>query len=683
MSQKTIDDKSILQRRATFIILMKPIKRSLVRGAGFCFLIIVCKSFGSRDTLQSLDTLTIRSSRPITSNIDQKKIEQSIGIVDDLNTILLQKPGVQSIPEAGSMLLVNGEGPFDNLYLVRGIPVFPPSNFAGHTYADRSIISLALPNTISFSASDASGKWSGASGSVIGIDPCILKTTNRLPRPEGAIGAGSFSTDLSLNIPANKARDRYQISYHIPISYALAVKSLNSAGSDDLGYGIPAAAWNIRTLGEQSRKNVRFRQLLWGGVNTYAKDFDEMLRIQQGASGEGGRRFPWGMAIFSADDSLSAKPWKVSFGCSRQHYFEAKQIFTTIPCKAIERNNGALSLQCDVARGASWAMDLGLLTEYLFWQGKAFTRNLDGKQNDTIMNINKKDKNAQVAIGFRTTFSEAQLKVNLTQGFFNSGKAFFMDPCVSLGLPAFSGNIEVSLGITSSPADIRGLPGSQFDQILARTYHAHLRAKRKLSEKVYGSAEVFFKYKDRVFLYEDSPSALFWDVDRKASLMAAGSSCQIEWKAGKRFAFTANASIGRSMVCENGRKSFSDWDIPFANMSSVSVAIIPDKMKLYCIGTYSTGRPYRDVFIADSALDWSARQLRLPRYKCVDLKWEWRQPTDGDFFTEYGAFILIQNVCNWDNVREYQWETFGKKAISLSSMTFAMGMRANFRLLYW
>jgi hypothetical protein len=125
--------------------------------------------------------------------------------------------------------------------------------------------------------------------------------------------------------------------------------------------------------------------------------------------------------------------------------------------------------------------------------------------------------------------------------------------------------------------------------------------------------------------------------------MAAGSSCQIEWKAGKRFAITANASIGRSMVFENGRKSFSDWDIPFANMTSVSVAIIPDKMKLYCIGTYSTGRPYRDVFIADSALDWSARQLRLPRYKCVDLKWELRQPTDGDFFTEYSAFILIQN----------------------------------------
>jgi hypothetical protein len=393
---------------------------------------------------------------------------------------------VQSIPEAGSMLLVNGEGPFDNLYLVRDIPVFPPSNFAGHTYADRSIVSLALPNTISFSASDASGKWSGASGSIIGIDPCILKTTNRLPRPEGAVGAGTFSTDLSLNIPAKKAHDRYQISYHIPISYALAVKSLNSAGSDDLGYGIPAAAWDIRTLGEQSRKNIRFRQLLWGGVNTYAKDFDEVLRIQQGATGENGNKFPWGMMILSADDSLSAKPWKVSFGGSRQHYFEAKQIFTTIPCKAVERNNGALSLQCNVARGASWAMELGLLTEFLFWQGKAFTKNLEGKPNDTIMNMHNKEINAQAHIEYRKTFSPAQLKVNLTQGFFNSGKAFFMDPGLTLGFPAFCGNIEFYLGITSSPADIRGLPGQQFDQILSRTYHAHLRVKRRLRENVYG-----------------------------------------------------------------------------------------------------------------------------------------------------------------------------------------------------
>jgi hypothetical protein len=45
-----------------------------------------------------------------------------------------QKSGVKEVPEAGSLLLVNGEGPLDNLYLIRGIPVFPPSNFNVREY---------------------------------------------------------------------------------------------------------------------------------------------------------------------------------------------------------------------------------------------------------------------------------------------------------------------------------------------------------------------------------------------------------------------------------------------------------------------------------------------------------------------------------------------------------------------
>lgn len=671
-------------------------------GCGpFLLMIIISQAHGGRDTLKTLDTLVVRTSRPISPIVDQKKIEESLGIVEDLNTVLLQKPGVQSIPEAGSMLLVNGEGPFDNLYLVRQIPVFPPSNFAGHTFADRSVVTLALPNTISFSTSDMAGKWSGASGSVISIDPCILKTNNRLPRPEGAMSFGTLSTDFSLNIPARRARDRYQLSYYVPIAGTLFEKSLLTGESNDLGYGIPAAAWNVRTLGEQAGKKIRFQQLVWGGINTYAKDIDEAGRIQRGGSaikvGPGssqstiGKKYPWGMAIVSAYDSISDKPWKISFGGSRQNFFEARRLMKVTPYKIVEKNNCAISLQCGILQGDSWAADISALGEYDFWSGDVFIKHAESspppiasavKPDSTALSLRRISKNAQIHVGFKRTFSGFQLNVNSNQGFFNSGEAFFLDPGVSLGFPAFTGAVELSAGITSAPADIRGLPGPQFDGTISRTYQTYVTTKQRLNKNFNFSVGVFLKYKDRLFQYEDSPASFSWDIGRTASLMAAGGSCQIELKAGKRFAMGTNAAVERSKVSENRKGYFSDWDVPVSSTTSLSFAIIPDKMKLYFIGNFSKGRPYRDVIAVDSAFGWGPAQMRLPTYKCVDLKWEWRQPTDGNLITEYDGFILIQNIFNRNNVREYQWMP-EKTAISLAPITFNIGMRVNFRLLYW
>ncbi len=653
-------------------------------GSVFSFLTVVtfCKAYCAQDSLRSLDTLTVRSSRPISAVVDQKKIEQSIGIVDDLNTVLLQKPGVQSIPEAGSMLLVNGEGPFDNLYLVRGIPVFPPSNFAGHTFADRSVVTLALPNAISFSASDAYGKWSGASGSVISIEPCILKTKDRLPRPEGAVSFGTLSTDLSLNFPARRLRDRYQLSYYIPVSYPLIMKGYKFGGNSDLGYGIPADAWNVRTLGEQSTRTVRFQQLLWLGVNTYGKDFFEVMAIQQGVKGALGRKYPWGIAAFSAYDSVNEKPWKISVGGSRQNYFESKRIDLLTPCKHVERNNAAVSGEREMYRGPSSSIGLSVLAEYLIRRNTLFIKSDD--PNDTVIADKIKSAGLQLQLCWRKTISDLTVRVNSNQGFFNSGKAFFIDPGAGIGFPALSGTMEFSLGMTSAPADIRGLPGPEFDGIVSRTYYSHLTTIHRPFKNMTLSGDLFIKYKDRLFLYGDSPLSLSWDIGRTASLAAAGSSCQLDWRAGKRFALCVNATAARSRVSESGRKYSSDWDIPWAAAASCWLAIVPDKMKLYCIGTYSRGRPYRDVLglRIDSVFTWDPRQSRLPDYKCVDLKWEWRQPADGNFVTEYDGFILIQNVFNFSNMREYQWTPL-KTEVALSPVTFNIGLRMNFRMLYW
>jgi hypothetical protein len=138
----------------------------------------------------------------------------------------------------------------------------------------------------------------------------------------------------------------------------------------------------------------------------------------------------------------------------------------------------------------------------------------------------------------------------------------------------------------------------------------------------------------------------------------------------------------RAIVYERNENYRSDWDMPWATTTSLAFALIPDRMTLYCIGTFHAGLPYRDLIVLDNTYEWSSTQSRLPKYRCVDLKWEWRQPTDGDFVTEYSSFILIQNILNEKNIRGYQWKN-GKYPISLRPISLSLGVRVNFRFLYW
>jgi hypothetical protein len=633
--------------------------------------------YSSYDTL---DVITVKSARPAKASlVNQKNIEESIGIVDDMNTLLLQKQGVSSIPEAGSMLLVNAEGPFDNLYLIRGIPIFAPSNFAGHTYADRSFVSLALPNNINFYTSEISGRYSGASGSIISIDPYILKTTYRGNKAEAAIGLSSFYSDFSLNFPIRKAKDHYQFSYEVPNSYILAFKSVNLSDTRDLGYGIPASAWNIRTLGEQSAKSIKINQLLWIGKNIYGEDNTDVLGVQRGSK-NAGKQFPWGIFVLSASDSLYEKPWKISLGCSRQNYFEAQRIETLIPCKKVERDNIAFSSQCDIVNNASSSVDIGMTGEMLFWKGKFFYS--DTLSDNTVFEQNQNNNNLQIHAGYKKSYSNAQLKLNSNTGFYYSGKALFFDPGIAINIPISPGNIELSTGVTSAPADIRGLPGPEFDNILSHTWHTHCVINWKTFKKLKFSTEAFVKYKDRIFLYNKTPALPYWDINRKASLKAGGGIISAEWKPAQRLSLNTNISVMRAIVYEQNENYRSDWDMPWATTTSLAFALIPDKMTLYCMSTFHAGLPYRDLIVLDNTNEWSSTQSRLTKYRCVDLKWEWRQPTDGFFLTEFDSFIMLQNILNEKNIRGYQWEN-GKYPISLQPITLSLGVRANFRFLYW
>jgi hypothetical protein len=642
----------------------------------------------ARFARKTLDTMTVTGYTPIMSaKVDQKSIEKSMGIIDDLGALLVQKPGVTRVPEAGSLLAVNGEGPFDNMYLIRGIPVFPPSDFPGHTFADKSVVSLALPTDINFYTSRLVSQYSGASGSIVTLDPYALKTAYRVPRPEAAISYSTLTTDLSVNAPFRRDRDRYQASFSVPNDYSLAQKGFTFGENANLGYGMPMSAWNCRTIGEQNTGSVKIEQLAWVGMNEYGHDIDVPRLF--GPSGGTIRtvskdRYPWAILALSAGDSLAKIPWNVSIGGSQQYFLSAQSLGPYTPVKRVQRDNAAVNIQGILYADHVSSVNAGLLAEHLRSDAGLDIQYLGGTARDLRRRI-LKNNNAQLHIGYSRQIEKLRLDINSIQGFYYGGRAIFIDPGFSLAFPALSGEGLFSAEINSAPADIRLLPGSEFSDFLTHTCHSHMTMRWNLWSRATLSVEGFAKWKDRIAVLDSLPQNPVADAGRKASQSAVGANAQIRLSAGKRISFASSFSTSRALVKEGKARYFSDWDCPWASQTALSFSLIPEKMFLYCIGTFSAGFPYRDLMMraSDSSLVWSRVQSRIDDYKCVDLKFEWRQPTDGDFITEYDGFIYLQNIFNTVNIREYQWTMYGKYPIRLQPLTINLGVRLNFRFLYW
>ena len=641
------------------------------------------ETYGESDTtITNLDPIKVSASRPINiAVINQKIIEQTIGIADDFSTILLQKPGVSSVPEAGSLLLVNGEGPFDNQFMIRGIPIFAPSAFAGSVFADRSAVSLALPNDIRVYSSSMSGSFSGASGAIVSIDPKILITPNKFPRAEAALSFNTLTDDFSVNFPVRRYKDRYQLSYTIPNAFPLMEDYMGAFPVSDLGYGVPASSWNFRTLGEQRFGSIKLEELGWIGNDTYGEDVLNAQLIQQGFAIAKQKNDPWGIFALTAHDTAAGIPWNISFGGAQQIYREAKIIETYVPQKKVQRSALALNSNFIIANDATSLFNIGLLMEYVYVNGSVSIK--DSLAENVVYQRTGGNSNAQVHAGYKKQLQGLLLEVNSNIGCYGSLSSLFWDPGVNLCFSALGGSMVFSNELISAPPDVRGLPGPNFEKKLSHSFRSHMDMHWDILSALKIDAEPFFKWKYRVPLEHWSAFEPYWDETRMASLRVIGGNIKGDLEFLKRIGLTTKVSVSRSTVFEGENRYTYDWDEPWSTSTSLALTLVRDRVKVFAIGNYSAGLPYRELISGNDFYSWSPMLSRVPNYRSIDVKGEWLQPTDGSFVTEFDTYIFLQNICDFKNIREYQWNTFGKTPVYLQSTKLSFCLRVNFRFLYW
>jgi hypothetical protein len=656
------------------------------------FIIAIVASVSADAIVHELDTAHVAGRRRETGDsLNMRSIEASIGQVDDVNSVYMLEPAVARVPEAGSQLMVHGESPFDNAFLLRDIPLFSTGHFGGSTFADRSALPAAAPLHMRFVDERLAGRYSGASGSVTIVDPGIITNDSTYkPRPQVLMNYGILGADLTLALPFRKNLDHYQLTCRLADQKRIgATAVLNYPSTLRAGYVLPRFYDDAQFLGEQKLGKILLRQMAWISVDNYYVPPYTTDTL-----------FPWGAVAFSIGDT--ADSWHATIGGSRQYSYEGRQVGPVLPIKDLARNGVTMTISLPRYCLRSGALSTGVTAEYAEWSGaveRVFQPAISGQPFPRLADTASQENHSGLAgmgsihAGYEGCLSFLGYGFDLNGGAFVAGHRPFLDPGAWLICPFRRGMARLSVGIISSQPDVRGLPSADYSTTLIHTCAGTLSLNRSIFSWLSGTIVGYVKMKDKVPVFSEDATEPIWDTMRNVQLLAYGAGAKIEARLGKHLAITSVQSIGKSTILDHAKRDTYQWDVPWSNATTLALNFLEGHMTLFCIGTFSAGMPYRDPALVGDTVLWYGDWKRMPDYKCVDLKLQYCQPIGRHrYLKQFDTYLILDNVLDlgsyidptWSagfNAREYYWDSdFRPHQVSLKPFGWAVGVRIWLRL---
>jgi hypothetical protein len=615
-------------------------------------------AFAQSDSIRRLDTMVVRSQRlPSLPKISVDSEEKMLGRTDDLDNLLTAKPGVASAPNAQSLLLVNGDGPYDNVYMVRGIPVFAPSHFGGVPYLDRSVFSLGTPLDITFLTTGISGLYSGGSGSVLQVDPGIIHDPIHIARPEAVVDYGTRGADLTLSVPVYKDKDFFQISYRPADKYALWFLDEYKTTDNNVptGFICPSSYSDLQILGSQQIGGIYFRQLFWLSQDTYADSTILIPDIGIILPPPKYKSFPWGIASFTLD-SLKL-PWckSIVIGGASQHWFESHGGIGAFR-KDVIRRNIAFSAEGPSLTLSQGMITTGIRTQYVPWSGRIFTPIMDLPDfylpSDTLA-VAGYQGDLSATQSYAQCSGNFSFGANFGEGMFFPGPKGFVDPGLWMKYNRDKLDLNFSCGTVTSQPDIREMPSTALETKLVRTFNGDLKFEIKPQTWITGSIEGFIKYKPFEPVKGANPQYPIWDDSINDHFIASGVNMEIEADLGKNIKVRTIQSFGKSTIFNDGVQKPYEWDIPWSTKTVAAYSLVDTSLTAYMISNYTAGLPYHLVEENNGALDWSNSVFRYEPFSRIDLKFQLNEPIPYQrHLMQYDVYLLITDLGgffkNWD-----------------------------------
>jgi hypothetical protein len=611
------------------------------------------------------------------------KEEQKIGMTDDINNLIIFKKGIDRVAEAGSFLLVHGGGIYDNIFLVNGIPLFAPSHFPGHTFMDRSALSITSIKEIRYFTENAAGTYVDFPGGIVCMEPRVMRSDadSVQHRPEIIFNASTPNLELNVTVPSKK-KDLYQIGAALGNPYMIhwftsSNQSPYAKYSTALNFGQPDNFGSISLLGETNVANLKCREFFFSAIDWYLPspyDPDEVR--------------PWCVGSVSLENSTGAVPWKASAGGSRQYYLEGKKYGFVSPIKIIRRDNAVLGWSAGPWALKSFAIEHECRIERLDWKGtlRSFWNGKDG-----VASYSSADKEYTASVGAtgHSVFHGIRYSPKLMAGFFHPGNTFFLDPGLTARAPLLGFTLTGNAGIQTARPDIRGIPDIDYRQTTAKTYSASFEA---AGEYAFGgvSVEGYGKYRNKCPAFSSDPAKPIWEAEKESPLISYGANVSLGASLLKKISMKTVQNVGRSKRVLDHRRVAYEWEMPWSNKIVFAFGDTADRVRLFLTGFVCAGLPYRDLKSSGNALEFSGESKRVPVYRNIDLKIQNHQSIKGHRrVTRLEGYCEIHNLLNildgitgtnpewfWENTREYYWtDDLTKQPATLAYFWLSIGVR--------
>ncbi len=614
------------------------------------------------DSIYQINVYGRDSSGREVVNVEQQQL--SSGLTHYLSKIILTKATILQVPEAASALLVRSGSPYDNRYLVAGVPMLAPFHFGGYPYADIDGVMLSTVENVDVIVNRVAGAFPGVSGVLIKVDPGIYRPAQvkLKKRAELSIDFSTICQDFLLSIPFRK-NDFIQLGLTRSEDHSLRYlkRSYNINPDADVGIGPPETFGSATLTGKMLFGNLQSEWFSWFSFDVYKP-----------LSGTQTAVYPWGMASVKMYP-VNNKKVSITTGGGHQYFADGIRVGGDSFLKTVKLSNGVCTFVYDSINTDIVNINVSGSVNYTQWRGAVKQRDDIGLDTGVI------GRGEEVQFDCKTTMNKDVGPLELSSNLLFTGVTFggrpqaAIDAGLSLLWKSTVMELEFNIGKITTRPDIRGVPDLEFRKKQLTTFIASAPMKLKYSNKATLGIQPYARYqKDAPQL---DPLLKAWDPELSTPLKAAGIDCDIELKPFRWLELNGAVNLSRAYRVVDGDSTY-EWGIPLTFRGRATFRMYHDLLYFYIECKFNDGLPYFDFV--------RKRYERLPHYQRVDISFQYRSPIlKHRFLTRYDVYFRTSNlVGKYYNVRTYYWD-YGmmKHPVDLSGPVYTeVGVRLGFRL---
>jgi hypothetical protein len=605
--------------------------------------------------------------------VDVAEEEKRVGFSPFLSNVVQAKAEIRRVPEGPSMMLVRSGCPFDNVYVIAGVPMLAPFHFGGYPYADIDGVMVSALSSVKVTINDIAAKRLDASGCIVEAEPGKIAYDND-SAAKGFYLKGDFSmlgVDLLASYASKKNPDDYmQVGYSVSDDYQLKADSkfYPSVSQGNQGIGIPLSYGNATLSGSKSVGPLHcaaFGWLAWDTYNLFkpTEAAGKEIRDSLLYFGRADKTFlPWGMGsvTFTADSSAPS----FTIGGAHQFFGTGRQIRSSVITTRSNLDNSEATFDFDTVVRSPVTVKLAVRANHAEWNG--FLQRQDNDGTDTVYRARGAETGMHLNASLSKRTGRVAAELNLLGSIIGYTRAVqpIGDAGASVTYDGDAWCAGIHFGTVTSRPDVRGLPDSLFRMQLNRTYEASLPFFFRRGMVTRFGVEPYVRYCTNAPQLD--PVNRIWNPSGSTRVRAYGSDfdCRIVPVSWAELSAALNLADARRTSAAGSPLAY-EWNLPWTIRVSLHLRSKSDRFHLYVDYIRSKGLPYYD-------LDEQAYAL-LPLYRSFDLNFQIRNFIPMQYRTinplhlyigKLDAYMTLKNVQDMlhvSNVRDYYWDNNGNR----------------------